>query len=208
MFPNKNPTFVIPKGTKNFVLVSYGGNGLADNDIELFAIKPTKTENHIKYAQVVHLAGTELTTDAASIAMLLPGDTYVNDTFDQCWLNGQKIDTSAYDDSYLNTGPSKYDPAGNTIRFTEYNGMTIGYGGDPDHHDSVKNDGRLQDWDDYEVLVIDEVTEDLIVSIPGIAGVSFKAYWDLPDTQDGGAGVGGPMAASCPSRRRSWRRRA
>ena len=111
MFPNKNPTFVIPKGTKNFVLVSYGGNGLADNDIELFAIKPTKTENHIKYAQVVHLAGTELTTDAASIAMLLPGDTYVNDTFDQCWLNGQKIDTSAYDDSYLNTGPSKYDPA-------------------------------------------------------------------------------------------------
>ena len=69
--------------------------------------------------------------------------------------------------------------------------MTIGYGGDPDHHDSVKNDGRLQDWDDYEVLVIDEVTEDLIVSIPGIAGVSFKAYWDLPDTQDGGAGVGG-----------------
>lgn len=66
--------------------------------------------------------------------------------------------------------------------------MTIGYSGDPDRHEDNLNDGILNKWDDYEVLTIDEATEDLVFWMPGAATAYIKAYWDLPNTPGGNPG--------------------
>ncbi len=162
---NDNFMFVIPKGTKN-VVINLNGTGKTipyvqgDNDIALF----TRTG--------IHLAGTPL----SDYVYTSPNTQPVTNIDANSHLLG--FSSADYDGSRLNTGPGTYDPTGNTLAYSTYNGMTIGYSGDPDQHDAVPNDGSGQNWADYEILTIDEVTEDLIVALPGLASASLKVYWN------------------------------
>ncbi len=172
----QNFMFIIPKGTKNIVINMLGGDGIntgADNDIQLF----TKTG--------IHLAGTPL--NDMVFGNILGFDNSING---QSHLLGFTQDD--YDGSNLNTGPSNYDPTGTNLNFSQFNGMTIGYTGDADRHDTNPNDGILDTWEDYETLTITEATEDLIVWFPGIAACYFKVYWDLPDAPPGPGPDPGP----------------
>ena len=189
--PENNPQFIIPKGTKNVVIITYGTpkstTGEGDNDLEVFALDPGDTSyGSFKFVQ---LAGTSLETDVAPLAQLLyQGDYYLRKFSPAA---GAKYDmrnfeTGSYDVSYLNKGPAQYDPNLNTLQYVKYKGMTIGYSDDPDQHDAIPNDGILQTWNDYEIVTIDEVTEDILIGIPGFAGVSLKMYWNLPDSRAGG----------------------
>lgn len=85
-----------------------------------------------------------------------------------------------YDGSRLNTGPAVYTGDQTTLDYSTYNGMKIGYSGDGDRHDVAPNDGNLQTWPDYQLLTIDEASEDLIVMFPGYWSSYIKAYWDVP----------------------------
>ena len=60
--------------------------------------------------------------------------------------------------------------------------MVIGYSGDGESHDAVPNNGKPSIYD-YEVLTIDEATEDLIVWLPRYAATGIQAYYNLPDQQ-------------------------
>lgn len=177
----KNPTnnfmFLIPQGTKNILInITGGGNELStnpsniiDNDIELF------TKNG------VHLAGTPLDDyvyDNSNFVYIPPWMKNDPTTIDA---NSAKLGfTSAdYDDSHLNTGPPVYNPDVE-LKYSRYNGMLIGYSGDPDRCDAIPNNGFPETWVDYEILTIDEATEDLIVWVPGYMSADIKVYWDLP----------------------------
>lgn len=130
-----------------------------DNDIQLF------TKNGI------HLSGTPL--DDFAFTTILGVDNSIDGRSDILGF------TSAdYDGSHLNSGGGKYDSTGKNLNYTSYNGMNIGYSGDADRYDANPNNGRLDTWEDYETLTIDEATEDLIVWMPGGASCLFKAYWD------------------------------
>ncbi len=200
--PQPDPKIMIPKGTKNIALIIYstdgGGVGEGDNDIQLFAMEhhPSPT-NRFGFYSLVHLAGTPLKTDTSTlyqtpISNINDGSYYVHDLRNYQLGDYAQIDMSTYDynEPHLNTGPSGYDPTGNTLKYTTYNGMTIGYSGDGDQHDSIPNDGILQDWGDYEILTIDEAKSDLVIAMPGFAGVAMKMYWNLPDSGPGRAGGG------------------
>ena len=116
MFPSTKPTFVIPKGTKNFALISYGGpkhTARGDNDIELFALKDMGTTY-----KLVQLAGTDINTDPAPDSLDIYNNGFLTEVFRQCYFDRKKVDTTTYDNSQLNTGPKQYDPSGNTVRFT------------------------------------------------------------------------------------------
>ncbi len=173
---HQNFMFIIPKDTKNIVINMLGGDGintLADNDIQLF------TKNGI------HLAGTPLNDYV--FGNLAGIDNSING---QSHLLG--FTQNDYDGSNLNTGPSNYDPTGATLNFTQFNGMTIGYSGDSDQHDTNPNDGIQDTWEDYETLTITEATEDLIVWLPGAGTCDVKVYWDLPDAPPGPGPDPGP----------------
>ena len=160
-----NFMFIIPAGTKNIVINQFGtrsgGNG--DNDIQLF------TKNG------VHLAGTPL-TDIVFDARI--GGIWTDIDSNSAMLGFTMDD---YDDSNLNTGPARWD-SGNTLLYTQYNGMTIGYSGDGERQDSSPNDGIIDGPNDYEILTIDETTEDLIVWLPGIASSYFQYFVDYKPT--------------------------
>ncbi len=162
-----NFMFVIPKGTKNFIINIQGMPGLGlqgDNDIQLFTTSG------------VHLAGTPRDDNVYN-----PWGT--GDVFDdQKILDRLGFAKNDYDGSRLSSGPANYD--GTTLNKSTYNGMTIGYTGDADRYDAVPNDGMAQTWEDYETLTIDEVTEDLILWLPGQASASFKVNW-FTDTDMG-----------------------
>ncbi|WP_304392165.1 flagellin [uncultured Desulfovibrio sp.] len=152
--------FIIPKGAKNITINMCGAPGLqvrADNDIQLF----TKTG--------VHLAGT-------------PPDDIVFSTLNgvdnSIGANSNQLGFTTSDEAHLNDGGGKYDPTGKNLNYTSYNGMTIGYTGDPDRYDASPNDIISDTWEDYETLTIDEVTEDLIAWFPGAGSCGVKAYWD------------------------------
>ena len=166
---NDNFMFLIPRGTKNIV-INLNGTGQTipytqgENDIALF----TRTG--------VHLAGTPL----SDYVYTSPNTQPVTNIDANSHLYG--FTSADYDGSQLNSGPGTYDPTGNTLAYSTYNGMTIGYSGDPDQHDGIPNDGSGQTWADYEVLTIDEATEDLIVALPGLASACFKVYSDSSGT--------------------------
>lgn len=174
-----NFMFLIPAGTKNILInTSGGGSGPVDapldNDIQLF----TRGGKH--------LAGTPLDDyvyDSEHFYFQFPPSAnYVNDStalVDNCGKMGFAV--GDYDASGLNSGPAQYDAEHMTLRYSTYNGMTIGYSGDPDRHDNNPNDGIPDKWGDYELLTIDEATEDLVVWLPGYMSASIKVYWDLPD---------------------------
>ena len=165
-------TFRIPAGSKNVVINIYGcaaapgTPALGDQDIQLFTTSG------------VHLVGTPYPSDAVFDFTFANSIYYVG--FERRYFPFKEAD---YDGHLLNTGPAFYDPTGNTLQYMSYNGMTIGYSGDPDRYETgwAFNDGRLEAYADYEVLVIDEVTEDLIFWMPGMAAGQVKAYWNLPD---------------------------
>ena len=158
----QNFMFIIPKGAKN-ILINMTSvsdvNKLGDNDIQLF------TKNGI------HLAGTQL--DDYVYGTMLDIDNSIDA---QSKMLG--FSSADYNGANLNSGPQNYDPTGVTLNYSQYNGMNIGYSGDADRYDANPNDGFLDTWRDYEILTIDEATEDLIVWMPGGAACSFKAYWD------------------------------
>lgn len=150
---SQNTMLLIKKGTKNFVLneigTTYGTS--ADNDIQLFT-----TDGK-------HLAGRSPLPDYDSFPRADPDQP--TDLASNCAYMGFTIDQ--YDAQYLNSGATDQNN-GATMRFTSYNGMTIGYSGDgPKEYDNIAR---------YEVLAIDEVTEDLVAWLPGVAGAVFKYY--------------------------------
>lgn len=154
--------FIIPKGAKNIIINMTSGSKIsawADNDIQLF----TKAG--------VHLAGTPLSDTVFETHLGI-------DNSIDAQRNLLGFTSADYNGANLNSGPTNYDPTGATLNYSQYNGMTIGYSGDSDRYDANPNDGVLDNWMDYEVLTIDETTEDLIVWMPGIAATAFKAYWD------------------------------
>lgn len=163
--------FVIPAGTKNVVINTAGGNtsfngGGTDNDIQLFTKDGT------------HLAGTPLDDVVYGMENAPGWGGPANNTIDA---NSRVLGfTQAdYKGGNLNTGPGTFDTTGATLSHSTYNGMTIGYTGDSERHDAIPNDGIRQPYGrDYEVLTIDETTEDLIVWLPGSESVFFKATWD------------------------------
>ena len=192
-------TLTIPKGTKNILINLFGTykntkdvNGIGDNDIQLF------TKNG------VHLAGTPL-TDFTFNTPVWPGSTTSGTSIDR---NSAKLGfTEAdYDGTELNSGPKQYDPTGQKLAFSRYNGMTIGYSGDPDRYETHGifgnsngfNDGYLDMYDDYEVLFIDEATEDLILYFPGMAAEALKVYWDLPEAANRPTPGGNPGIPPAP----------
>ena len=178
----------IPKGTKNVLINLHGTRppipgsgeetwfGAGDNDIQLFT------------RDGIHLAGTPLSDYSFNYhvwAPNLPADTGIN-------ANSHRLGFTEddYDGSHLNSGPKDYDPSGSKLAFSEYNGMVIGYSGDPDRYETYTpfenmghvgfNDGYIDLWSDNEVLFIDEVTEDLVLFCNGAGGQFLKVYWDLP----------------------------
>ena len=174
--------YCIPKGSKNVVInilgytyaeAQQGRSG--DNDIQLF----TKDG--------LHLAGTPLT------------DYSMDNGSQWNYIHRYSIPlpfgTNDYDDSYLNSGPTSYD--GNTLTESTYNGMKIYYSGDTDQSDSNPNNGISEDMPDYEVLMIDEVTEDLVICFSGLSALFLKiqsqgANFDI--TSLGGSGKTTPGA--------------
>lgn len=150
----------IPKGSKNVIINMVGAGGrtttsAGDNDIQLF------TKNG------VHLAGTPLDDAVYARSSLEQNSQFMGFTRDQ------------YDDTCLNSGPaSGYDL--NSLNYSTYNGMVIGYSGDSERIDSNPNNLIMEDDWDYEILTIDEATEDLIVWFPGAGPVAFKSYGEAP----------------------------
>ncbi len=150
-----NGLLIIPAGTKNFVFNQVGAaeHTTQDNDIQLFTMDGK------------HLAGTYPVPDYNTFGAiqdeacdLAAGCNYIGFTINQ------------YDASYINVGPAKYDK-GQTLFFTSYNGMNIGFS-----NDATQN--YFTPYVSYEVLTIDEVTEDLYIWLPGQAGALFKYYTD------------------------------
>lgn len=162
-----NFMFLIPKGTKNIVINANGAQtkptGLhGHNDLQLFT------------QDGVHLAGTPGTDYVYKEADLYRNiDTKIEHNCDKI---GFTIDQ--YDPTKLNQGPSTYN--GTSLNYTEYNGMKIGFSGDPDQHDANPNDGRSQTFADYELLTISEVTEDIVVWYPGNGSGFMKAWGEIP----------------------------
>lgn len=175
---------IIPKGTKNIVINTWGTSqgGIGDQDIQLFTTSG------------VHLAGTPL----SDFTFNYKDPSGVDNTIDG--QSGRLGFTSAdYDGANLNSGPATYDPTGATLNYSQYNGMTIGYSGDPDRHEDNLNDGELHAWEDYEVLTLDEATEDLVFWLVGAANAYIKAYWNLPDNPVLPGGPGNPANQDRPA---------
>lgn len=149
---SQNTMLLIKKGTKNFVLNEIGCvyGDQADNDIQLFT------------RDGKHLAGRAPIPDYHAFGA---SESQPTDLASNCGYIGFTLDQ--YDTTYLNSGVREQDN-GSTMNFTSYNGMTIGYSGDG----QVEYDGVAR----YEVLSINEVTEDLVVWLPGKAGAVFKYY--------------------------------
>lgn len=169
-----NFMLLIPKGTKNIMINTLGvseQSPTGDNDIELFTLNG------------VHLAGTPL-DDSSYDRNTWPASmkNWGTDTDIDSNSSGLGFTMDDYDGSVLNTGNPAFDPTFQTLNFTRYNGMLIGYSGDPERFDANPNDGVLKPWPDYELLTISEATEDLILWLPGQHSAFIRAYWDLtPD---------------------------
>lgn len=178
---NENFIFRIPKGSRN-LLINMAGciSGVGDNDLEIFT------------ADGLHLMGTP----AHDWVFSLNGgnlDKKIN-----AYKDYLGFDSTQYDASILNTGPNVCDRE--TLRYTYYNGMALGYSGDPERSLGVKpNDGNVDaNEPDFEVFTIDEATEDLIVWLTGKAPALIQIYWDVPDdvfNNTGGAIPQPPPAA-------------
>ena len=169
--------FIIPKGTKNIVVNMLSAKGtypalsgqvsaVGDNDINVYTMDGT------------HLVGQTLVDrvyrSRTWASLPRPEDMFDNPVFKRMEL--LPFGSADYDGSNLNTGGNQYD--GVTLTYSTYNGMNFGYSGDSDHFDDVPDNGAAETWEDYEILTIDEATEDLIVWMPGYGSAYFKAYWE------------------------------
>jgi flagellin len=179
-----NVSVLIPQGTRNIVInilgaASYfpiGFTGAGDNDIQLFT-----TDGR-------HIAGTPLTDFTWSIINPWNDNSIAGN------YNRLGFTPAQYDGSQLNTGMggAYYDPmtlplgyyTNPMFRETVFDGMRIFYTGDSEQYDVTPNDGRIETWYDFEVLVIDAAREDLILYLPGGAGTFIKAQWDYGNPYD------------------------
>lgn len=163
--------FIIPAGSKNVVINTAGGNtnfegGGTDNDIQLFTRDGT------------HLAGTPLDDIVYGMKNAPGWGGPEHNTIDD-YSHVLGFNQADYKGGHLNQGPGTFDTTGVSLNHSTYNGMTIGYSGDSERHDAIPNDGiRQANGMDYEVLTIDETTEDLIFWLPGSESAFFKAHWD------------------------------
>ncbi len=181
---NNSYMTIIPAGTKNFVFAQNGtdtpgGNG--DNDIELFT------------RDGKHLAGTPLDD------IVFRGGSYGVYPTTGIEQNKDRLGfgLNEYDASFLNSGPANCDQ-GKTLLLSTYNGMTIGYSGDFERVDSSPNDA-IVDNGDWEILIIDEVTEDLILWLPGRAACSFRYGGDFSQAIKTDPNPSGPNPGTDPS---------
>lgn len=174
---SENFIFRIPKGSKN-LLINMAGcySGPGDNDLEVFT------------ASGLHLIGTP----ADDWVYTLPDGSGTIEKHIDAYQNYLGFDHTKYDDSILNSGPEVCDRE--TLRYLHYNGMTIGYSGDPERSLGAKpNDGDV-DVPDFEVLTLDEAKEDLIVWLTGKAAALIQIYWDVPDNVFNNTGADVPAA--------------
>lgn len=155
---------IIPAGTKNF-RIHLDDAGI-DDALQLF----TKDGKHLVGTQIGSSGWFEagVILDPADASMFLTTDNGFNAG-------------ATYDATGAMLAPT-FTPgvAGNT---RTYNGMTIGYSG---HGTSgVQNDINDEEW-----LTIDEVTEDLILLLPGGGLYGVNATWDeMPGEGAEGGGV-------------------
>jgi len=180
-WPEEDFMFIIPKGAKNVVINMLGAHGLqpppapgqivsaqGDNDINLYTMDGK------------HLVGQTLSGDIVYRQRTWAYLSSPEQMFDNPATKRMELlpfGSKDYDASNLNTGPGFYD--GSTLNYSTYNNMSIGYTGDSDHFDLAPDNAAAETWEDYEILTIDEVTEDLILWMPGCGSAPFKAYWDL-----------------------------
>ncbi len=180
---------VIPAGTKNVMFNIMGPSApityLSDFSEDNLYEDKTDADIQLFTMDGKHLAGTPLTDVTYTIKNLWAQPQYMTGRLSEVsniesyspWLGFTEND---YDDANLNSGPAAYDTGqmdNNSLNWTTYNGMRIGYSGDA----NLNNDGKTQATPEgYEVLVIDgEVTEDLLLWVPGgVDNIMFKQYWD------------------------------
>ncbi len=154
---------VIPTGTKNLSI--HLDYWGQDDALQLF----TKSG--------LHIAGTQITGGPGwAEAGILTGSDVARVLTTQ---NGFDAGASY---SFLPSGmepPFTPGTAGNTV---SHNGMSIGYSGHANASTSI-----------HEYLTIDEVTEDLLLILPGEGGYSITATWDAMPGE--GADAGGAVRA-------------
>lgn len=154
------PMSRIPAGSSNvtFRLDAF----TADDDIQVFTKDGT------------HLVGTDLgdnvwTSKGITSPAALESSVFLTE-------NGY-AEGATYDAGVLNSGgPTYEDPP---THATTYNGMTLTYSGDADRTDPAdgNNDGLV--WSNpFEELHVDQVTEDLLVSVVGSGAFEATATWD------------------------------
>ena len=162
--PSSTAAYLIPKGTKN-ILINTNGHYTAsrmsdtadtaagDNDIELFTLSGVHLAGTRQSDTVFHQSGTSIDANKDTLGFT----------------------SSQLDETYLNEGVENFT-GDYTLNITYYNGMKIGYNGDYEYRDSIPNNGVSNDYPDYEILTIDEATEDLILWYPGVAAGFMKVY--------------------------------
>lgn len=158
---------IIPKGSKNVVIntgfnTTRGDNtglgAMNDHDIHIF----TKDGKHL-------VGGNHINVFE---------DNDIEKGYDE-YKDKLGFSYQECDHSMQNIGPQTCD-GGNTLNYSTYNGMTIGYSGD---NININGNAVIPAYsNDYEIVVIDEVTEDLIFWLPGVARTDMKYFMDLPST--------------------------
>ena len=155
--------FKIPAGATNIVIntlsycvADHREPNTGDNDIQLYSL-----------ATGTHLAGTK------------QGNYSYTPSGNKDYINGWETLTGFTYQDAINTGPPVYD--GTTVSHLAYNGMNIYYTGDGDVTDRIPNNGVNEDTDEYEILLIDLATEDLLFGISGSTSSTIvKISWDEP----------------------------
>lgn len=165
------PIAYVPTGARDVVLQidSFG----MDDDIQLF----TRTGHH--------LAGTPL-GDATwnANAVTTPADMQSKVFTPAAGFQA----AAAYDASGLIDGSTAYtDPATNppTSGITgSFGGMTITYSGDGDRADGTPNNGNVAGGKTLERVMIDQVTEPVIMMVVGSGNFNAQASWSTMPSKD------------------------
>lgn len=176
------PLASLPTGAQNVTITL--NNLSQDDDIEIF----TKDGKH--------LVGTDLTDYVWSTGANNVTPANVNTQF---ITTAHGFDAGAtYDASNLNSGGASYDPNA-ASNMSAYNGMNIGYSGDPDRYETPPNNGTTDGYTNKERFSIDNVTQDLLVFIVGGGSFEATATWtNMPGAGTGGGTGGGAGTGSSP----------
>lgn len=189
------PMAVIPKGSKNVVLIVDGIVG-AEDDIQLFT------------RDGVHLAGTKIDLDPKvndyswehngikkpeDLAIIMTEANGFNPDASYRIISngtGNAISGEFNDGGITSKLPPEWglDHVHNTTVTNSSGKMTISYSGDYDRVDYKPNDGNINDSNKTkEKIVIDEAIEDILIIVSGVGIFNIEATWDsmppnvLPD---------------------------